>query len=77
MTPQLQDIFFSEAADALRSRLLAEAQEHSEMESISVDATLRCCFPLLGQASYRASAATRSQAAFDDAHSLRRARTST
>ncbi len=39
---------------------------------MSMDATLRCCVPILGQASYRASPATRAAACFNDAESKRR-----
>ena len=54
---------------------MQEAVDRGEMESLSVDTTLRCCLRILGQASYRASAASRAQAAFDDSASKRRALT--
>ena len=40
--------------------------------SLSVDATLKVCMTVQGQASYRASAAVRNAACFDDGSSLRR-----
>ncbi len=57
---------------ALCDRLEDELVQHVEYTSISIDATLRCTFPIMGQESYRASAARRAEGAFDDTDSLRR-----
>jgi hypothetical protein len=45
-----QDVFFSPAVKSIRSALLKEALAHEEFETLSLDATLRCTFPLMGQA---------------------------
>ena len=46
--------------------------KHEEFESLSIDAACQVCLRLGGQASYRAPADVRAQAAFDDAYSYRR-----
>ncbi len=68
----VEDVFNSEAVRRLANSLKNEAVAHGELECISMDATLRCCMPILGQASYRASAATRAAACVDDSESKRR-----
>ena len=70
--PMLEDVFSSAAVTAIKERLITEAVEHTEFLYISIDATMKCCMPLLGQASSRASKDTRAQAAFDDISSKRR-----
>ena len=70
--PIIEDVFASPPVRALQAHLLQEMIIHEEFESISVDATLRICLTLQGQASYRAAAIVRAQAAFDDDASLRR-----
>ena len=56
----------------LRGKLMADCVRHEEFKCISVDATLRCCLPVMGQGYHRASASARSDAAFGDAASLRK-----
>ena len=70
--PLVEDVFTSPQVCALQRKLQDELIDHDELECISIDATLRCCLRIVGQASYRASAATRAQAAFDDQHAKRR-----
>ncbi len=60
--PLVEDIFTAPEVAEQHRELLREVDEHEEMESISVDATLRCCLRIMGQASYRAPPATRAQA---------------
>jgi len=47
--PIVEDIFMSQAAQILLSDINAKLRARHEMRSISVDATLRCCFSLLDQ----------------------------
>ena len=47
-------------------------QKSLNFEYLSVDATIKCCMGVMGQASYKVSSAVRNAAAFDDAASLRR-----
>ena len=70
--PIIEDVFTSPVVKKLHADLRDEAVRHTELESISIDATLRCCLRIVGQASYRAPAATRAQAAFDDDVASRR-----
>ena len=56
----------------IRESIHKRAEDRREFLSLSVDATLRCCMPLMGQASYRAPAAVRNQAASPDDESWRR-----
>ena len=56
----------------IRKSIYARAEDRREFLSLSVDATLRCCMPVLGQASYRAPAEERRLAAFPDEDSWRR-----
>ena len=70
--PLVEDVFNSPAVLGVAEALIEEAVSNGELEFISVDATLRCCMPILGQASYRAPAAVRAAAAFDDGASKRR-----
>ncbi|CAE6926624.1 ABCB1 [Symbiodinium sp. CCMP2592] len=43
-----------------------------EFEYVSIDATIKCCMSVMGQASYKASAAQRIAAVFNDDNSYRR-----
>ena len=56
----------------LRDSLLTECVSHGEMECISIDATMRCCMPILGQSRLKATAEERAQAAFAEEESYRR-----
>lgn len=44
-----EDIFSSDVVTCLSKALLDEALDHNELESVSMDGTMRCCMPLLGQ----------------------------
>jgi len=68
----IEDIFSSPAADALQQRLTLALLDHDEMESISIDGTLRCTLSLLGQARPKASAEQKAVAAFQAGQALRR-----
>ena len=70
--PILEDIFQSPAALALRRSCAERYVAGEEYESISLDATLKVCLAIKGQAHYRCSQAERQQAAFGDSESLRR-----
>ena len=60
----MEDIFYSDAVNQLFAQSMAEAVHHTEFESVSVDATLKCCLSILGQSSYRAGPQERASAAF-------------
>jgi len=62
----LADIMSSQAVARTHHALLSELVAAEEFTSISVDATVKPCFPLLGQHSYRASASLRAQQARPD-----------
>ena len=70
--PIVEDVFTSPGIAARRVLLEDEMLQHTEFQSISIDATLRICLRLQGQASYRAPATIRAQAPFDDEHSFRK-----
>jgi len=57
---------------AVSQAQMASMIEHEEFESLSIDATCQVCLRLDRQASYRAPASVRAEAAFDDASSYRR-----
>mgnify|MGYP001824913686 CR=1 FL=1 len=70
--PIVEDIFSSPVLGRLETALMAELVQHDEFRCISIDATLRCCLSLLGQARPRATPVEKAQAAFNDQASLRR-----
>lgn len=51
---------------------MQELVNHEEFQSLSIDATMRCCLPILGQAHPRASAIKKAEATFSEADSKRR-----
>ena len=56
----------------MRANLMTESIRHNEFKCLSIDATLRCCMPVMGQGYHRASAAERAQAAFGDDAAVRK-----
>ena len=46
--------------------------EAKEFQYLSIDGTMKCALPVLGQASWRASKATRDAAPFDDESAMRK-----
>lgn len=62
--PLVEDIFFSDSVQGLFDKCLLKAVAHTEFECVGIDATLKCCLSVLGQASYKASAEDRASAAF-------------
>ena len=62
----------SKQVQNLRHSIFLSLEADQEFMSLSVDATLKVCMTVQGQASYRASAAVRNAACFDDGSSLRR-----
>ena len=71
--PLVEDIFFADAVEALFRRLIQECVQHEEFSYMSIDATLKCCLSIMGQAPLRASKAERDAAAFANADSFRKA----
>ena len=57
---------------SLKSSILKTLEHSQEFLCLSIDATLKVCMTVQGQANFRASAQTRYAACFDDEHSLRR-----
>ena len=68
----IEDIYSSPAFERQKAHLQQEMFDHEEFESISIDATLRVCLRLHGQASYRAPAIIRAHAPVNDENSLRK-----
>ncbi|CAE7205271.1 unnamed protein product [Symbiodinium sp. CCMP2592] len=59
--PLIEDIFSSPHVRQLGDQLIAECVQHKEMRCLSIDATMRCCMPLLGQARIKASPIERAE----------------
>ncbi|CAE7768244.1 unnamed protein product [Symbiodinium sp. CCMP2592] len=53
--PLIEDVFSSGKVTGISAQLAKELLDHEEMQAISIDATLRCCLPILGQVHPRAS----------------------
>eukprot|EP00438_Fugacium_kawagutii_P009987 Skav234406 [mRNA] locus=scaffold873:377309:378793:+ [translate_table: standard] len=70
--PIIEDVFGSPACVALKAKLLNEVADRQGMVCISIDGTLKCTLPILGQAKPSASAAVRNDHPFDDSQSIRR-----
>ncbi len=70
--PIIADVFTSSAVSALRRRFIEQVLADNEFEILSIDGTMKCCAPLLGQAHWRANAITRAAAAFPDEDSKRK-----
>ena len=68
----IEDVFSSPQVRGLRERLLQECIANEEFQCISIDATMRCSLPILGQARVKSSAEARAEAAFTESMSLRR-----
>ncbi|CAE7313439.1 unnamed protein product, partial [Symbiodinium microadriaticum] len=71
--PMIEDIFLSERVRSFEQELENELVQHQEFEFISMDATLRCCLPVMGQAHPRASREVKAQAVFHGESALTRA----
>ncbi len=68
----LEDVMASPMVKSLFDELVDQCLTHDEFRHVSSDATLRCAMSIRGQASYRASKATRADAPIDDTRALRR-----
>ena len=68
----LEDITNSQAFKAKMERMQRSFFSNDEWHYISMDATLKLCMKVMGQAPYRASKKTRDEAPFGDAVALRR-----
>ena len=68
----MEDIFHSTQVRLLKQEITLSLEHDQEYTSLSIDATLKVCMVVLGQASYRAPASVRNAACFNDAESLRR-----
>jgi hypothetical protein len=57
----------------LRGRqLLDQCHEHAELDYLSIDATVKCAFKIIGQSTYHASAEARNAAVISDDEALYR-----
>ena len=65
--PLIEDIFNSEPVQLAEANIFAELVRATELQCISIDTTLRCTLPLLGQAHPKASRAAKAAAAFSGA----------
>ena len=70
--PLLEDIYMSYQVQSLKRSILTSLEHSQEFLCLSIDATLKVCMTVQGQANYRPSAQVRNAACFDDEHSLRR-----
>ena len=59
-------ILHSTACEALRNSLMAECNDHGELKSLSIDATFKICFAILGQAKFNRHKRIRSKMAIKD-----------
>ena len=71
--PIVEDVFMSKKPKELKSRLLDEMLFHEEFQVLSMDATLRCCLSLMGQAHPRARREVKDSAVFVGDEALTRA----
>lgn len=71
--PIVEDIFYSTAVTKILDNCVAEAVRQNEFEFISVDATIKCCLSILGQAHCRATRAEQERAAFKGKDCFRKA----
>ena len=70
--PLIEDVFMSNHVKEIGENIFKSLERNGEFLSLSVDATLKVCMTIQGQASHRAPAAVRNAACFDDESSLRR-----
>ncbi|CAE7251936.1 unnamed protein product [Symbiodinium microadriaticum] len=70
--PLIEDVFKSHKVCDLAKQLLDETMRHQAFQVISLDATLRCCLPVLGQAHPRARKEDKEQAVFTGDNALTR-----
>ena len=71
--PLLEDIFRSPEVATLRWQLWSELLRHEELVLVGIDATMRCCMPLFGQAKLRSTWEEKKAAAIPEGETLRRA----
>lgn len=69
----VEEIMNSGPVVALRQRLRAECLQHQEFTYCSVDATVKCCMALVGQATYRTPQALRSDQAIPESEAIYKA----
>ena len=70
--PIIEDIFSSPSVRTLQNDAMNFFVEAKEFQYLSIDGTMKCALPVLGQASWRASKATRDAAPFDDESAMRK-----
>ncbi|CAE7236049.1 unnamed protein product [Symbiodinium natans] len=62
--PILEDLFTCPKLMCVMQGLMQEVMQHDELQVISIDCTMRCCLPLMGQAHPRSSQEAKRSAAF-------------
>jgi hypothetical protein len=55
----VEDVYYSPRVEALLFRCMQQCEEHTEMQVLSMDCTMRVCMGLLAQATYRHARAIR------------------
>lgn len=68
----LEDVFMSPVATLLQQRYVGDMVQSEEMESLSLDCTMRITMTLMGQAHWRADQETKASAVIPESESLRR-----
>jgi len=70
--PIVADVFSAPVVSKLKASYMNRVFKDGEFQVVSIDGNMKCCTPLMGQASWRASAAVRAEAAFPDELSKRK-----
>ncbi|CAE7796366.1 unnamed protein product [Symbiodinium sp. CCMP2592] len=70
--PLIEDVFAAPVLQACSKKMVDFFIDRREFETISIDATIKCCMAVMGQESYRRSATKRNAAPFDDESAYRR-----
>ena len=70
--PIIEDIFSSPALRTLQNDAMTFFLQKREFQYLSIDGTMKCTLPVLGQAPWRAAKAVRDEAPFDDESALRK-----
>ena len=70
--PLIEDVFNSPQIRQLHHDVTSFLCSRDEYKYISIDATIKCCVSILGQASWRSNVVTRNEAPFDDVSAVRR-----
>ena len=70
--PLVEDVFSSPEVLRIVTSLREECLQHDEFKCLSIDGTMKCCLPLLGQANPSQPKRVRASYLYDDASAIRR-----